>query len=94
MQNMQKNCQNCVNYIFLINYVVLMCYYLLLIQKVNKCCKKRLLWRHKKIKQKNGPQKPLGTTPFQQNDKPDSVPPKFSIVPAIPIPNKLGGEHN
>lgn len=91
---MQKNCQNCVNYIFLINYVVLMCYYLLLTQKLINVAKKRLLWRYKKIKQKNGPQKPLGTTPFQQNDKPDSVPPKFSIVPAIPIPNKLGGEHN
>ena len=36
----KKNCQNCANYIFLINYVVLMSYYLLLIQKVNKCCKK------------------------------------------------------
>ena len=25
--------------------------------------------------------------PFQQNDKPDSVPPKICIVPAVPIPN-------
>lgn len=63
---MQRNCQNCVNYIFLINYVVLMCYYLLLIQKVNKCCKKRLLWRYKKIKQKKVPKKPWGQRRFSK----------------------------
>ena len=41
---------------------------------------------HEKYCKKWSPKR-IGDMPFQQNDKPDSVPPKICIVPAVPIPN-------